>query len=62
MEEKIKYRVGVENEKEHIDYWDYEADEYEEAQARFESINLESGQVKYLMNLSTTEVLSFEER
>lgn len=62
MKEKIKYRVGIENEKEHIDYWDYEADEYELAEAMYDNIELEEGQVKYLMNLLTDEVMCFEEK
>lgn len=62
MEGKFKYRVGVENEIEHIDYWDYEADEYEQAEARFESINLKAGETKYLLNLLTDEIMCFEEK
>lgn len=57
-----KYRVGVENETEHIDCWDYEANEYELAEARFENIKLEEGQVKYLMNLLTEDIMCFEEK
>ena len=63
MEEKMKYRVGIEDmeNEELIDYWDYESDEYELAQARFDSIKaLKEGQLKYLMNLLTDEVIGLE--
>ena len=37
---EFKYRVGVENEREHIDFWDYEQNELDLAKARFDEIKI----------------------
>ena len=53
------YRVGwedLENE-EHIDYWDYKESEMELAEAKFDSIELEKGQRKYILHLGKVEIL-----
>lgn len=62
MKETLKYRVGVENSEEHIDFWFYTAREYKQAMARYESIKLEEGQSKYIINLLTDEVICFVEK
>lgn len=59
---EFKYRVGVEDNIEHLDYWDYTASEYEQAEARFDSIALEKGEYKYISNLITGDVIMFEEK
>lgn len=52
-----RYRVGVENEIEHIDYWEYKENELELAQARYDSIILGENERKYLIDLETLEYL-----
>ena len=58
-QEPETYRVGwedLENE-EHIDYWDYKESELELAEAKFDSIELEKGQRKYILHLGKVEML-----
>jgi hypothetical protein len=53
----MKYRVGIENDFEHIDFWDYEESELELAQARYDSIILGENERKFLIDLETLEYL-----
>lgn len=54
---EFKYRVGIENEFEHIDFWEYEKNEFELAQARYDSIILGENERKCLIDLETLEYL-----
>ena len=59
---EFKYRVGVENESEHIDFWDYEQNELDLAKARFDEIKIAKGQRKYLLDLETDEEIETKEK
>lgn len=54
-----KYAIGIENEEEHIDYWEYEEDEFELALAKYESITLQKGETKYLEDLESGVYMLF---
>lgn len=54
---EFKYRVGIENEIEHIDFWDYEESEFELAEARYDSLELDKGEYKYILDLEAEEIL-----
>ena len=58
----MRYRVGIENELEHIDYWDYEENELELAQDRFYSLHLRDNENKYLLDLNTSEYLKYRSK
>ena len=57
----FKYRVGVENEIEHIDFWDYLSSELDLAKARFNEIKITKGQRKYLLDLKTDKEIENKE-
>ena len=59
VEDIYTYRVGWEDlgNEEHIDYWDYKESELELAKAKFDSIELEKEQRKYILHLGKVEIL-----
>ena len=57
MDYEFIYRVGVENQDEHLDVWEYRKDEVELAIARYDSIDLDIGEYKYIKNMVTDEIL-----
>lgn len=57
----ICYRVGLENNYEHIDYFDYNEDEFELALERYDSLIIGKGECKYLYSFELDKNLLIEE-
>lgn len=54
---EFKYRVVIENEIEHIDFWEYKENEFELAKARYDDLELNKGEYKYILDLESEEIL-----
>lgn len=57
----VCYRVGLANDYEHIDYFDYNEDEFEEALAMYDSLIVGKGEYKYLYSFELDKNLLIKE-